>query len=131
TCGNFFQSTDCALVAFNDDDTARAECQECTCEASGSGTNLNDGRILERLGGPRDARGQIEIEQEVLAKGFFRREPVAADNLAQRRQVIDLRHYFAGTSAGADADNRPASARAATRLDGSAEPFPAISNAVP
>ncbi len=97
----------------------------------GPGSDFDDGDVFERLGGARDARGQIEIEQEILAEGFFRRETMAADDLAQRRQVIDLRHYFAGTSAGAVADRRAASVSAATRLDGSAVPVPAISNAVP
>jgi hypothetical protein len=56
---------------------------------------------------------------------------MATDDLAQRRQVIDLCHYFAGTSAGAVVDRRAASVSAATRLDGSALPVHAISNAVP
>ena len=80
------------MIAFNGNDAARTERKECACESAGAGAYLNDGDVLEWLGCAGDACGEIEVEKEILAKGFLGREAMAADDLAQRRQIIDLRH---------------------------------------
>src|SRR4051794_9390424 len=81
--------------------------------------------MFERAGGARDARGQVEVQQEILAQRFARRQGVLLDDLAQRRQVVDRAH------AGLVAAMRAARRNAAIRLDGLARPVPAMSNAVP
>jgi hypothetical protein len=73
----------------------------------------------------RDPRGEIEVEQEVLAERFAGRQSVLANDLAKRRKVIDRAH------AGRAAAIRAASRSAAIRLDGLALPVPAMSKAVP
>ena len=105
--------------------TRPAERQERPGQAAGPGTHFDDGRAVERGGRARDAGGEIEVEEEVLAERLARRKAVAADDIAQRRQVVDLAH------AGTPAASRAASRSAAARLDGLARPLPAMSNAVP
>ena len=87
---------------------------------------------VERAGGAGDAGGEIEVEQEVLPERFLGVESVPADDLAQRRQLVDLRHALAPAPAPARSrPSRAASRSAAIRLDGSARPVPAMSKAVP
>ena len=87
---------------------------------------------VERAGGARDAAGQIEIEQEILAERFLGGEAVAADDLAQRRQVVDARSCASRDRRRLGrAASRAASRSAAIRLAGSALPVPAMSKAVP
>src|SRR5262249_4954493 len=69
--------------------------------------------------------GEVEVEQEILAERFARRQRMFADDLAQRREIVDPAH------AGWTAAIRAASRSAAARLDGVALPVPAMSNAVP
>ena len=86
----------------------------------------------ERAGRARDARREIEVEQEVLAERLARRQLVAPDHLAQRRQVVDRAHRGATAApVVCGAANRAARRSAAIRLVGSARPVPAMSNAVP
>ena len=80
---------------------------------------------FERARGARDPRGEVEVEQEILAERFAGRQGVFANDVAQRRQVVDRAH------AGLVAAMRAASRNAATRLDGLALPVPAMSKAVP
>jgi hypothetical protein len=42
--------------------------------------------MLQRRGGARDAAGQVEIEEKVLAERFAGAKIEAADDLAQRWQ---------------------------------------------
>ena len=112
-----------ARVALDRDDAARAEREKRAGEPAGTGADFDNGRVLERCSRPRDAGGEIEVEQKILAERFACRKTMTADDVAQRRQVVDHAHR-----AGA---RRAASRRAATRLDESARPVPAISNAVP
>ena len=53
--------------------------------------DLDHGGIFERTCGARDPRREIEIEQEILAERFARRQAVFANDVAQRRQVVDRR----------------------------------------
>src|SRR5262249_45223640 len=135
---DFFKGRDGALITFNSDDTTRTERQQRARKASRARPDFYNCNVLKRFGRARNSRGQIEIKQEILSEGFFRRQTMPADDLAQRREVIDLGHrclrpmrYFAGTRVGAVAERRAASASAAIRLDGSAVPVPAMSKAVP
>ena len=89
------------------------------CQATGAGADLDDGRLFERAGGACDARGQIEIEEKILAERFLCGEPMRGDHLAQRRQGV--LHAVAPTRAPALA-SLPARRKAAIRLDGSALP---------
>ena len=101
-------------------------------EAARAGADLDDGHAVERAGRARDAAGEVEIEQEILAERFFGGKTVPPDHLPQRRQIIDRAH--AGSASGgvsAWAASRAASRSAAIRLDGSARPVPAMSKAVP
>src|SRR5690606_2282589 len=71
-----------------------------------------------------DLGGQVQVEQKVLPKLFFRPQVVARDHIAQGRQSVDGAHFL-----------RPAISQAmrsaAMTLAASAMPRPAISKAVP
>ena len=75
--------------------------------------------------GACDPRGEVEVEQEVLAEGFACRQGMFANDVAQRRQIVDRAHE------GLVVAIRAASRKAAARLDGLALPVPAMSKAVP
>ena len=77
-------------------------------------------------GRPRDTPGEVEVEQEVLAERFLRRDAVPADDLPQRRQAVLGDHRALSAVA-----IWRASLSAAIRLPGRALPVPAMLNAVP
>ena len=129
--GDLCKRIDCAWVALDRNNAPGAIRQKCAREAARAGPDFDHCDVFKRLGSASDAGGQVEVEQEILTEGFFGRQAMLADDLPQRRQVIELCHYFAGTSAGAVAERRAASDIAAIRLEGSAVPLPAISKAVP
>ncbi len=107
------------------DDMSRAECQQRARQAAGARTDLDDDRIIERAGRARDAGGEVEVEQEILAQRFAGRQSVFADDVAQRREVVDRAHEASLAAM------REASRNAAIRLAGFARPVPAMSKAVP
>src|SRR5580700_3578880 len=109
-----------------------AERQQRAREAAGSRPDLVHRGARKRFSGAGNALGEIEVEQEVLAEGFFRCETVAANDIAQWRQAVLGAGHDAASEAGLSAlASRAASRSAATRLVGSARPVPAISKAVP
>src|SRR6185312_10838578 len=114
-----------ALVAFNRDDAPGAERQQRARQSAGTGADFDDGGIIERPGRPRDASREVEVEQKILAERFAGRQGMFADDVAQRRQIVDRGHE------GLVAAIRAASRSAAARLDGLALPVPARSKAVP
>ena len=59
---------DGALVALDRDHPRRALGEQRAGQAAGAGTDLDHGDAVERAGGARDAAGEIEIEQEILAE---------------------------------------------------------------
>src|SRR5947207_256415 len=67
-------------------DTQSALGEQCPGQAAGPGADLDHRRYVERSGGARDAPGQVEIEDEVLPETLLRRDAVAGDDVAQRRQ---------------------------------------------
>src|SRR5262249_35200263 len=107
------------------DHMGRAEREEGAREPAGTGTDFHDGGALQRPGGARDPRGQIEIEQEVLAERFACRQRMLANDFAERRKIVDSAHARPAVAI------RSARRSAATRLAGLARPVPAMSNAVP
>ena len=118
---------DGAIVALDGDDALRAVGEQRAREAAGAGADFDHGHAGERAGGAGYAGGEIEIEQEILAERFLRAQIVSFDHLSQRREVVDRAH----ARADAGIEMRAASLSAAIRLDGSARPVPAMSNAVP
>ncbi len=126
TVGNFLQRGQAARVALNGDDTLRARGEQRPGQPAGTGADLDDrdpGKVARRT---RDAGGQVEVEEEVLAERLVRGQAMAGDHLAERRQIVHPRYAapsFRWSSA--------ASLSAAARLDGSAMPLPAMSKAVP
>ena len=122
TSGDLGESRQAARIALDGDHPFRALSEKRARQAARTRADLDDGDAGERPARPRDARGQVEVEQEVLAERFLRREPVALHDLPQRRQRIDAAHRAA---------SRAASCRAAMRLVGRAMPCPAMSKAVP
>ena len=125
--GDLAERRDRPLVALHRNDARRAFGEQRPCEASGAGADFQHCDAVERSGGARDAAGQVEVEQEVLAERLAGGKAVPANDLAQRRQSID---HFAGASAPAPT-RRAASLSAAIRLAGLARPVPAMSKAVP
>ena len=124
------------VVALDGDDARAPSANSARVSPPGPGPISSTVAPASGSGGARDARGEIEIEQKILAERFLRGETVAADDLAQRRQAVfgiiwapvTMRRAKPGSSALA---SRAASLSAATRLVGSALPVPAMSKAVP
>ena len=123
--GNILQGGNRALVMLDRDDAFGAQCEQGARQAAGPRADLHDGGIVERSCGTRDARGEIEIEQEILAERFAGRQSVLANDLAKRREVVDRTHQIFAAAM------RLASFSAAIRLAGLASPVPAMSKAVP
>ena len=90
--GDLVQRRQRALVALDRDDAPRAERQQRARQPAGTGADLDDGGVLERPRGARDPRREVEVEQEILAQRFARRQGMFADDVAQRRQVVDRAH---------------------------------------
>src|ERR1700758_4048284 len=106
----------------------RAQRQQRAREPAGAWADLDHGSILERSRGARNAGGEVEVEQEVLPQGFAGRQGMLANDLAERRQIVDGAHAMAGAGVLA---RRAARRNAAIRLAGLARPVPAMSKAVP
>ena len=121
---DFLEGTDGAFVALDGNDSFCPHREQRAGQSAGAGANLDDDSILERPGSARDPCSEIQIEQEVLPQRFARGERMTLDDVTQRRQVVDCAHADGIAS-------RAARRNAAIRLDGSARPVPAISNAVP
>jgi hypothetical protein len=79
------QRREAASIALDRDDMARPGGEQRPRQSAGAGPDLDDARFVERPGGPGDAPGQVEIEEEILPEGFARRDAVPGDDLAQRR----------------------------------------------
>src|SRR5262245_2959536 len=127
---NFIECRDGAAVAFNRDDMRSTFGDKRARQTAGAGPNFKNGDAVEWSGGARDATGQIEVEQEILTERFFGRKIMAPDDLAQRRKA-GFAHFAAARAGCSCAESLAARLIAAIRLDGSARPVPAISNAVP
>src|SRR3954451_12320557 len=110
---------------FDGDHSPRAKRQQRARQTAGTGANLDDGGIFERARRARDPRGKIEVQKEVLTERFASRQRVLANDIAERRKVVD------GAHCGFVAVIRAARRNAAIRLAGLARPVPAMSKAVP
>src|SRR4029079_5786394 len=94
-------------------------------EPAGPGPDFIDPLAFHRSRDGGDPRQQLTIQDEVLAKGLARAQPVTGDNLAQR-----LGRLAQAVSARSCAEC--AAIRIAAAIGrGSARSWPAISNAVP
>src|SRR6185312_6164503 len=113
---------------FDGDDMPRPLRQKRPRQPAGPGADFHYGDAIERPRGARDACSEVEVEQEILAQRFACRQGVAANDIPQRRQIVDRAHGFAEAEGSAI---RAASRRAATRLAALARPVPAMSKAVP
>ena len=120
--GDLGERAKAALVALDRDDLFRAMGEQRAREAAGSGADFDDDDPVERAGGARDAPGEVQVEEKILAERLLGLEPVRGDDLAQRRQSVG------GEAHGV---RRAASRSASIRLAGLASPLPAMSNAVP
>src|SRR5262245_46656922 len=96
---NFFERRDGAPVAFDRDYFARAFGQQRAGEPAGAWANFDNRYTVKRSGGARDARGEIEIEQEILTEGFLGGQFVPADDVAQWRQSVGRGHCAASRAA--------------------------------
>ncbi len=118
--GDLGQRRQAARVALDGDDPARTAGEQGAREAAGARADFHDRRTLQRARGAGDAAGQVEVEQEVLAEGLLRHQPVAGDDLAQRRQGVD-----GAQAVGFFCDRRAARAIDWIMLVGRALPVPA------
>ena len=111
-----------SLVALDRDHLFCALREQRARQATRSGADFDDDDAGQRSGGARDATRKVEIEQEILSERLLGVQAVRGDDLAQRREaVVGQRHP----------ESRAASRVAAIRLEGLANPLPAMSNAVP
>ena len=69
--------------------------------------------VFQRPGGARDPRGEVEVEQKILTERFACRQGVFANDVAQRRQVVDRAH--------ARTSSPPSGRRAAAPRSGSTD----------
>src|SRR5262249_14444984 len=120
-----FQGGNRAPVMLDGDDVRSTQRKQRAGQPARTRADLDDGRAFQRSRRARDAGGEVEIEQEILTERFARRQRMLANDLAQRRQVVDRAH------AACAAAMRSANRNAAMRLAGLARPLPAMSNAVP
>ena len=132
--GDLRERRDRAVVALDRDDAPRALREQRARQSAGPGADLDHVDAVERAGGARDAGGEIEVEQEVLAERFPGRRDRAGGSpraaAADRRSAL-MRGRDRRDAAAARPASRAASWSAAIRLDGSARPVPAMSKAVP
>src|SRR5260221_13091511 len=82
----------CALVALHRDDPPRPQRQQRARQSAGTGADLDDHGIFERARGARDPRGEVEVQQKILAKRFASRQGMLANDLAKRREGGARRH---------------------------------------
>src|SRR5580704_14010362 len=94
-------------------------------QPAGSGSNLDRGAGADIAGGADNARAQIEVEQEMLAKRLVGIQAVTRDHIAQRSERAGHARAAARRRAISSAMRM-----AAMRLVGSAIPWAAISSAV-
>ncbi|CUX24630.1 hypothetical protein AGR3A_Cc280060 [Agrobacterium tomkonis CFBP 6623] len=90
---DFRQRRQATAVAFDGDDFLCAERKNGAGEAARARADLDHRHAFERPRCPGDLLGEVEVEQEVLPKGFLRIEPMALDDIAQRWQSVYGRHY--------------------------------------
>ena len=109
-------------VALDGDHLLGALRQKRAREPARAWPDLDHRDAGERPGGAGDLPGEIEIEEEILAKRLAGFKPMRRNHVAQARQAVRGEAHRV---------NRSASLSAAMRLAGLATPFPAMSNAVP
>ncbi len=80
--GDVVQRRDRAIIALDRDHARGAERQQRAGEAAGTGTDLEHRGIGKRRCGARNAFGEIEVEQEILAERLLRLKTVAANDIA-------------------------------------------------
>jgi hypothetical protein len=127
------ERSDAARVAFDGDHRGTLR-QQGARQSAGARSDLDRGAVGQVAGGARDAGGQVEVEQEVLAERLARGKAVPRDDVAQRRQGGSGRLVQARTRCARCARWRaivPASLIASIRLAGLATPLPAMFSAVP
>ena len=95
---------DRAVVALDRDHPARTCCEERTGEPARAGTDLDDIHALEWTRRARDARGEVEIEEKILAQRLLGSETVSAYHVAERRKIIDGAHARSATGRECDRD---------------------------
>src|SRR5689334_24169268 len=106
----FLQRRHATLVALDRDHALCAEREERARQPARPRTHFDDGHALEWAGCSRDARCEVEVEEKILPERSAGGQAVAADHLAQRRQVVATAH--------AAVERRAARSRGATKLDG-------------
>jgi hypothetical protein len=86
---DFSQGREASLVSFNRHNFPRAMQEQGAGESSRPRPDLDD-RVPRKVACcARDLPGQIEIEEEILAKGFLGGKAVPLDDLTQGRQAVD------------------------------------------
>src|SRR5262245_58712658 len=83
------QGREAALVLFDGDYPRSTFEEQRACEATWPWTDLDQGRSFERSRDARDAAGEVEIEQKILAEALARAKPGRADDVAQRRKPVE------------------------------------------
>ena len=63
---------DGAVVAFDGDHMPCTLREQCAGEPARPRADLHDCDAFERAASPRDARGQVEIQEEILSERFLR-----------------------------------------------------------
>ena len=86
--GDLAQRRQAALVALDGDHALGTMGQKRAGQPAGTGADLDGRAGAELAGRPRDAAGQVEIEQEMLPQGTAGIEAVARDHLAQGREPV-------------------------------------------
>ena len=114
-------------IHLDGNDTGRPFEQQGAREPARTRTDLDHRPFAQGRRGACYATRKVEVEQEVLAEALLRVEAMRRDGLAQGRQGLDAVHAQGRRRRAMSS----AMSMAASRLDGSARPVPAISSAVP
>ncbi len=127
--GDLGQGGQAARILLDGAHLARARGEQAAGQTAGAGTDLDHVRRGQVACGPCDARGQVEVEDEVLAKRLFRGQVMRGDDLAQGGQAVDGGHQPDRLPRGSHLGSKPQRGDQAGRV-GDAAPCDVIGGAV-
>jgi hypothetical protein len=96
--GDFRKGGQGARIALDGDDLSGALGEKRAGQPARPRTDLDHTHAFERSAHPGDAGREVQVEQEVLPQFLLGPQPVGIDDLAQRRELVDLAHGWGVSS---------------------------------
>jgi len=72
-------------IALDRNNPARADCEQCPRQTTGTGADLDDRGMVEPACRPGDPTRQVEVEEKILPEAPVRDDPVSRDDFPQRQ----------------------------------------------